>query len=239
MSTDPDVEKPTTILLIGSGKLSKHLSYWFNLNEKKSSKLLTWDRHQDPHALGRYAAQATHVWLAISDSAIISFFEKYLIGHDARVVHFSGALHDARLISAHPLMSFTHEIYEDNAYAKICFALTGCDSLVQALPGFNNPFFQLKAEAKSLYHALCVVAGNFPQMLWNEVYKIAAEQNLPAEAFDFYIQQITQNFLKLKGEALTGPISRKDSSTINKNITALAGKPLQSIYQSFTKEFSK
>ena len=180
MSTVTNVGKPATILLIGSGKLSKHLSHWFNLNQKDSSKLLTWDRHQDPHAISRYAAEATHVWLAISDSAIIPYFEKYLIGHDARVVHFSGALHDARLISAHPLMSFTNEIYEDDVYANISFALTGCDSLAQALPGFKNPHFQLKAEAKSLYHALCVVAGNFPQMLWNEVHRIAAEQNLPA-----------------------------------------------------------
>lgn len=230
---------PVTILLIGSGKLSKHLSHWFNLNSNHSFKFLNWDRHQDPHAIHRYAAQATHIWLAISDNAIIPFFEKYLAGHDARVVHFSGALHDPRLTSAHPLMSFSQDLYADDFYPRIQFALTGCDDLSQALPGFNNPWFPLKAEVKPLYHALCVAAGNFPQILWNEVHKIAAEQKLPAEAFDLYIQQITQNFLSMKEAALTGPIVRKDVSTTEKNISALAGTPLQSIYQSFTKEFLK
>jgi 2-dehydropantoate 2-reductase len=239
MSTVTHVGTPTTILLIGSGKLSKHLSHWFNLNQKDSSKLLTWDRHQDPHAIHRYAAQATHIWLAISDSAIIPFYEKYLIGHDAAVIHFSGALHDPRLISAHPLMSFANEIYADDFYPQIHFALTGTDSLCKALPGFTNPHFHLKPELKPLYHALCVTSGNFPQMLWNEVHKIAADQKMPAEAFDLYIQQITQNFLNLKQAAITGPIARKEAATINKNIDALAGTPLQSIYQSFTKEFLK
>lgn len=231
--------RPATILLIGSGKLAKHLSHWFNLNSNHSAKFLNWDRHQDPHAIHRYAAEATHVWLAISDSAIVPFFEKYLAGHDARVIHFSGALHDPRLVSAHPLMSFTDDLYADDFYPHIQFALTGCDSLAEALPGFSNPWFPLKAEIKPLYHALCVTAGNFPQILWNEVYKIASAQNLPAEAFDLYIQQITQNFLNLKEAALTGPLVRKDVSTTEKNMTALAGTPLQSIYQSFTKEFLK
>ncbi len=228
-----------TILLIGSGQLSKHLSHWFSLNKNNSSKILNWDRHQDPHAIHRYAAQATHVWLAISDSAIIPFYEKYLAGHDARVVHFSGALYDSRLISAHPLMSFTEGLYADDFYPRISFALTGCATLSEALPEFTNPWFPLKAEVKPLYHALCVAAGNFPQILWTEVHKIAADQKLPTEAFDFYIHQITQNFLAMKNLAITGPIARKDVSTVNKNIEALSGTPLQSIYQSFSKEFLK
>ena len=228
-----------TILLIGSGKLSKHLIHWFNLNKNNSSKILNWDRHQDPHAIHRYATQATHIWLAISDSAIIPFYEKYLAGHEARVVHFSGALHDSRVTSAHPLMSFADELYADDFYPKIQFALTGCDSLSEALPGFTNTWFPLKAENKPLYHALCVAAGNFRQILWTEIYKIAHDHDLPAEAFDLYIQQITENFLAMKNLALTGPIARKDVSTVNKNIEALSGTPLQSIYQAFSKEFLK
>lgn len=233
------IHPPATILLIGSGRLSKHLGHWFQLNKFPSSRILTWDRHQDPHALNRYAAQATHIWLAISDSALVPFYEKYLAGHEARCVHFSGALHDDRLISAHPLMSFSDLLYTDEFYSQIHFALTGCETLSEALPGFQNPSFPLKAELKPLYHALCVVAGNFPQLLWNEVYKIADKQKIPTEAFDLYIQQITQNFLNLKSSSITGPLIRKDVSTVHKNIEALATSPLQSIYQSFSQEFLK
>ena len=228
-----------TILLIGSGKLSKHLNHWLNLNANSSHKLLTWDRHQDPHAIHRYAAQATHIWLAISDAAIVPFYQKYLAGHDARVVHFSGALHDSRMIAAHPLMSFSEVLYTDDFYPQIYFGLTGCDSLSKALPGFTNPSFTLSAEIKPLYHALCVAAGNFPQMLWNEVHKIASDQKLPQKAFDLYIEKITQNFLTLKDKSITGPIARKDVSTVDQNISALAGTRLQSIYKSFLQEFLK
>lgn len=228
-----------TILLIGSGKLAQHLNHWFSLIKLPQDKILNWDRHQDPHAIHAYVSQATHVWLAISDFSIIPFYEKYLSGHDAIPVHFSGALHDERLISAHPLMSFSHELYNLETYQKIQFALTGTNDLQKALPGFKNSFFPIPAGDKPLYHALCVIAGNFPQMLWNEVYQLAKKHDIPAAAFDLYLKQITENFIQSHGQALTGPFARKDTSTIEKNIQALQGTSLQPLYQSFQKEFLK
>lgn len=228
---------PATVLIIGSGKLSKHLTHWLNLQKNTQHKILTWDRHQDPHAIHKYVLQATHIWLAISDSAIIPFYEKYISGHEANAVHFSGALHDERLISAHPLMSFTESLYDEDFYSKIYFSLTGCEHLNQALPGFNNPYFILESGNKALYHALCVVAGNFPQMLWGQVLNQASLHNIPTAAFDIYIQQISKNFIELHEKALTGPFVRNDILTIEKNIQALEKTPLQSIYQTFQKEF--
>lgn len=232
-----------TILIIGSGKLAQHLNHWFNLIEltqnQTRSKILNWDRHQDPRAIHNYVSQATHVWLAISDAAIIPFYEKYLAGHDVIPVHFSGALHDERLISTHPLMSFSHELYPNETYQRIQFALTGAADLQTALPGFKNSFFTVAPGDKPLYHALCVMAGNFPQMLWNEIYQLAEKHNIPAEAFNLYLQQITKNFIQSQAKALTGPFARKDISTIEKNIQALQGTSLQPIYQSFQKEFLK
>jgi predicted short-subunit dehydrogenase-like oxidoreductase (DUF2520 family) len=228
-----------TVLIIGSGKLSKHLTHWFNLHKNHPHKLLTWDRHQDPLTIHKYVLQATHIWLAISDSAIIPVYEKYILGHDATVVHFSGALHDDRLISAHPLMSFTDALYDDDFYSKIHFALTGSPNLSEALPGFNNSYFELEASAKPFYHALCVVAGNFPQMLWSEVLKQAESKKIPMKAFDIYIAQIAKNFVTLHDQAVTGPFVRKDLTTIDKNIQALAGTALQPVYQTFQKEFLK
>lgn len=230
---------PITILLVGSGKLSKHLTHWFHLNNKRPITLLTWSRHQSESILDQHLLSATHVWLAISDSSIVPFYEKYLINYLGAIVHFSGALQDNRIICAHPLMSFPEKIYSENFYSSIHFALTGCETLSFALPGFNNPFFLLPAESKPLYHALCVVAGNFPQMLWNEVHQLLALHNIPSAAFDVYIKKITENFLSMKEKSITGPISRKDRLTINTNIEALSGTSLQSIYQIFSQEFLK
>lgn len=232
-----------TVLLIGSGKLARHLNHWFSLNNSRHNKLLTWDRHQDPHLIHSYLnsslSPATHVWLAISDSALIPFYEKYIQGHDVVSVHFSGALHDDRLIAAHPLMSFGPELYSDDVYQKIQFGLTGINTLDQALPGFTNKFFHVAAADKPLYHALSVMAGNFPQILWSELYQLAEKHQIPQAALDVYIHQITENFIRFKSSALTGPFVRKDLITIEKNLNALEKTKLKSIYSSFQKEFLK
>ena len=185
-------DRSISILLIGSGRLAKHLFYWNSLLEKPN-QILTWDRSQDPHLLNKFLNQTTVVWLAISDTAIVPFFEKYLVGHDHKVVHFSGALNDTRLISAHPMMSFPQELMSDSAYADIGFGVTGVSDLSSVLPGFKNSFFVVAAENKALYHSLCVVAGNFPQLLWVETEKKFLELQFPESAFRTYITQILNN----------------------------------------------
>lgn len=248
-STDPTVKMNSqTILIVGSGRLAMHLNHWVSLQTTNQTlvhgsdlnkyKILNWDRHQDPHLIKNFIQQADLVWLAISDSAIVSFYEKYLHGFDLKVVHFSGALHDERILCAHPLMTFSEKIYSDDIYSKIQFAITGFKNLNEALPSFKNSYFQLSANDKPLYHALCVVAGNFPQLLWVEVSKICAEKNIPFSAFDIYLRQITENFISEGDLALTGPFARRDLVTIEKNKSALTA-PLKNIYSQFQTEFLK
>ena len=226
-----------TILVVGSGRLAMHLNHWVSLQDTPC-KILNWDRDQDPHLIKTYIQQADDVWLAISDSAIVSFYEKYLLGFDLRVVHFSGALHDPRIICAHPLMTFSDKIYSSETYAKIHFAITGCEKLSDALFGFKNSFFILPAEQKPLYHALCVVAGNFPQILWSEVLTICNEKKIPFQAFNVYLRQCIENFISEGSKSLTGPFARQDLMTIEQNIAALP-VPLKNIYHTFQTEFLK
>ncbi len=226
-----------TILIVGSGRLATHLNYWVGL-QNTPYKILNWDRHQDPHLIKTYIQQADAVWLAVSDSAIVSFYEKYLQGFNLHVVHFSGALHDDRILCAHPLMTFTNNIYPDDVYEKVHFAITGREKLTDVLFGFQNSYFQLSADDKPLYHALCVVAGNFPQMLWTEISKICAEKNIPIHAFDNYLRQCVENFISAGAASMTGPFVRNDLATIEKNKSALTA-PLKNIYQTFQTEFLK
>ncbi len=231
----------TTILIVGSGRLAMHLNHWVSIQKNKSQnrlKILNWDRSQDPHLIKTFTQQANIVWLAISDSAIVSFYEKYLLGFDLTAVHFSGALHDERILCAHPLMTFSEHIYSDDVYSQIQFAITGFKKLTEAMPNFENSFFQVAATDKPLYHALCVVSGNFPQMLWSEVSKICAEKNIPFSAFEIYLRQITKNFISEGSAALTGPFARRDLRTIEKNKSALP-QPLKNIYSQFQTEFLK
>ncbi|MEK6628828.1 MAG: DUF2520 domain-containing protein [Bdellovibrionota bacterium] len=238
MPTKPAVLQ-TAVLLIGSGRLAQHLQHWNKLLENPN-QLICWNRSQDLELLKNSLSKCSIVWLAISDSAIQSFYDEHLRDSKLKVVHFSGALDDKRFLSAHPLMSFPHSLLTDDVYKKIHFVISGFENLGEALPGLNNAFTILNSEKKAYYHALCVLAGNFPQLIWNEVSLKMKELNLPAEASDLYIKQITENYLNLKEKAITGPLVRKDYVTIEKNITSLTETTaLKNIYTAFTKEFNQ
>lgn len=227
-----------TVLLIGAGRLAKHLQHWNSLLENPHT-LLFWNRQFDPTHLAALVERADIIWLAISDRSLVSFYENHLAASKKPVVHFSGALSDERLLGAHPLMSFPHELLPDEAYAGIHFVIHGRTTLQEILPGFTNRFTALNSENKPLYHALCVLAGNFPQLLWNQVAGEMRQLGLPPEALDSYIAQITANYLRLKEKSLTGPLIRGDHVTIEKNIQSLQTHPkLHHIYQAFNREFS-
>jgi len=237
MLTNPTVLH-TAVLLVGSGRLAQHLQHWNGLLENPN-QLLRWDRSQNPQLLKTLLNKCTVIWLAISDSAIQPFYNEHLNNIRHKIVHFSGALDDHRLLCAHPLMSFSHALLPEGSYEKIHFVINGSENLCEMLPGFKNEFTVLNSENKSFYHALCVLAGNFPQWLWNEVSMQMKELNLPAEALDLYIKQITENYLNMKEKSITGPIARKDYATIEKNISSLNQNPkLKNIYSVFTKEFN-
>ena len=223
------------ILLIGSGRMAQHLKHWNSLLQSPAS-LLTWNRSEDVHLLNERLQKIDLVWLAISDSAIVEFFEQHLQGK--KVIHFSGALHDHRIPCAHPLMSFPKSLLESSVYPNIHFAVTGADRLQDLMPNFANTFSVLAAENKALYHALCVVAGNFPQLLWQECFPEFQKLAIPEQAFNTYIRQITENFIQLKNNAITGPLVRRDFATIEKNKAALEDSKLQKVYSSFEKEFT-
>lgn len=227
-----------TVLLVGSGRLSRHLIYWNSL-QKSPLQIHPWNRQSHTaENLQSLIQKADLIWLAISDSALVSFFEQNFSRIQVPVVHFSGALHDQRMISAHPLMSFPEELMSADVYPKIHFALTGAESLQKVFPGFQNSFSLLDKKQKAFYHALCVVAGNFPQFLWNESLHEFNKLNIPSAAVENYIQQITQNFLHLKEKSLTGPLVRHDHITIEKNLNALEKSKLKKIYESFKGVFS-
>lgn len=226
------------VLLVGSGRLSHHLVYWNSL-QKSPLQISNWNRKS--HSLDQLKTEihkADLIWLAISDSALIQFYEEHLSQVKIPVVHFSGALHDTRMISAHPLMSFPLELMSADVYSKIHFVLTGTKNLQQVLPGFINSFSLIDENQKAFYHSLCVVAGNFPQLLWNESLTEFKKLDIPSQAVESYIRQITQNFLLLKEKSLTGPLVRKDQITIERNLKSLENSKLKKIYDAFKGAFS-
>jgi len=225
----------TQYLIIGSGRLARHLQFYF---EQLHISFSAWDRHQDPHLLKTRVTQATHVLLAISDRAIRSFFETHLQGFDLRVVHFSGAFHDDRLISAHPMMSFSDHLFSLETYKKIHFSICGVSHINDALPGLENPYSLILPSQKALYHALCVVSGNFSTLLWQKTWLEFQKLGLPFSAFETYIQQTLQNFIAHPDHSLTGPLVRGDFETMKENHHALPAE-LKESYLHFAKLYSE
>ena len=151
---------------------------------------------------------------------------------------------DARVAGAHPLMSFPEELLPQGVYSKIFFAIDdSTQSLEQLMPGFANPHFHISAEKKSLYHALCVASGNFPQLLWSLCLQPFKDIQVPDQAIEIYLKQITDNFISHKEKALTGPLVRNDFATIEKNISALQknaeASKIVDLYKAFVGVYSK
>lgn len=223
----------TSYLIIGSGRVARHIAHYFNL---LNIQYKSWDRSQDPHALKKMLSECTHVLLAISDSSLLGFYRLHLAGLDKTVVHFSGAHYFPEMIAAHPLMTFGSELYELDFYKKIHFTMTGA-SLMEALPGLENPSSILPAEQKALYHAYCVLGGNFTTLLLTKMLTGFSEMKIPASAARLYIEKVVANTFAEPEKALTGPLVRKDIETVQANLQALDSETTSEIYKAFLKTY--
>jgi len=92
----------------------------------------------------------------------------------------------------------------------------------------------IDVEDRARYHAMCVMAGNFSQLMWKGISDRFEQQfDLPATAMRPYLNQVTENFIRSPESALTGPLTRNDRQTIDRNFNSLNGDPLQDLYTAF------
>lgn len=223
-------------LLIGGGRLARHLQHYFFLQKIPFE---SWERRQPITELNKKLQFSTHVLILISDDAIESFIQANI--HGKLVIHCSGSLITPHAIGAHPLSTFSNQLYDLATYQSIPFILDDdAPTFSELFPGLTNPNIRLKKEAKALYHALCVMSANFSCLLWQKLFS-SFEQDLqiPAKYAKPLLLQQTQNLYHAPQAALTGPLARGDYKTIAKNLVALQGDPFQMVYQSFVDCYAK
>lgn len=232
------------ILLVGDGKLSQHLQFYFKslgISFKCVSR-----RGNSPQQIRNAISQSVHILLALSDSGISDFKDKYYNKIECKTkkqiwVHFSGALSVKNLISVHPLMSFSGQIFSLEKYKKIHFVLSSNKGkklkLNEIIPGLPNSYSYIADKEKAYYHTMCVIGGNFPIFLWSKMEKELMELNIPKAAIEIYLRNVLDNFIQFSSQALTGPIQRNDKITIKKNLNSLKEKKdsFFIIYQAFLK----
>lgn len=219
-------------LIIGNGRVARHFCHYFT---SVGLNYFHWHRVLPLVLLHDWKKQATHILLAISDGGIESFIDEYLKDTAALKVHFSGSLASAKAFGAHPLMTFGPDLYPAEQYPAIPFFVDEtAPAFDKLLPGLSNPHFRLPVRLKAKYHALCVMAGNFNCILWQNLFTFL-ENDLGAapQAAQMFLQQQADNLKNDYRRALTGPLVRGDTATLERNIAALSGDPYRQVYEAF------
>lgn len=225
----------TSYLVIGDGRVARHFRRYF---EFEALPFYQWSRKANSQEeLQEFASKASHVLFLISDRAIAPFLEENTFLRSKVCIHMSGALVIEGVPGAHPLMTFSDEFYGHDIYRSIPFVIErGAGGARWLLPKLPNPSFEMPAEDKGLYHAFCVLAGNFTVLLWEKViFEFEAKFGLPKKVLLPYLRQTAENIARAApGQTvLTGPLIRGDQETISKNLAALGGDAFEKVYQAF------
>jgi predicted short-subunit dehydrogenase-like oxidoreductase (DUF2520 family) len=228
--------------IVGGGRLARHFSQYFHLLEishtcwtrDSRSSFNTFELPNAEQRLKDTIAQADLVLLLVSDTAIAALLKQYPFLHDKQLLHCSGALSIPGVTGVHPLMTFADRLYDLDVYLSVPFVLEAGSSFKALFPALPNPHYLLEVEDKARYHAMCVMAGNFSQLMWKAISGRFEEQfEWPAEVINPYLEQLANNFVQAPHSALTGPLARNDRQTIEQNISSLDNDPLQDLYAAF------
>ena len=217
--------------LIGSGKLAGHLACYL---DSLNLSYTTWHRRLKT-SVSQTLKNCSHILIPITDSQIEPFLETHQdFLSDKICIHFSGRLFTPLAIGAHPLMTFTENLYSKGTYKQIHFVIDSQHSFQKILPGLPNTHSRIEPSQKPEYHALCVTAG-FSSLLWQTFFKEIKKFGISKDRALPYLHQVFTNISNFDN-TLTGPLERGDRQTIDSNLKALKNTPaLYNIYQSFIK----
>ncbi len=251
---------PEKIAIVGNGKVAHHMIryfelvgqpfvHWFRQTKPKQhkapqrahSKLAAFKQKlqsliisKAPTSLAKTIAEAGVVLLLIPDDQIESFIRQNPVLQHKTCVHFSGSLNTKMASGCHPLMTFGADLYDLAFYQSIPFVVDEGVDFKSLFHLFENPVHTIKAKHKAAYHAYCVMAGNFSQMLWKIIGEEMEQINLPKDLMSQYLLQNTKNFINNPDGSATGPFVRGDFATIEKHQLALREHKLGAVYQTFS-----
>jgi predicted short-subunit dehydrogenase-like oxidoreductase (DUF2520 family) len=227
--------------VIGNGRMAKHMAYYFDALHVSYQ---SWARRtHTPSQLADILEQSTHVLLLISDNAIDSFIQECELSspqYSSLIkIHFSGSLVSPFAYSAHPLQSFADELYSLSEYEAIPFVLDENSPDFKALlPGLKNPHYRIISSDRAYYHAMCVMANNFSTILWQKFFlEMTGRFNINQKDLLPFLNQSFRNLAKDPAAALTGPIPRNDTLTLQRNLAALKRDDFYPIYKAFFEKY--
>ena len=83
-----------------------------------------------------------------------------------------------------------------------------------------------------------MLAGNFTTLLWRKLFfELDCELGIAAQHALPYLESVTRG---LAGKsALSGPLSRGDHATVQRNLEALKGDPFEEVYRAFVSAYEQ
>jgi predicted short-subunit dehydrogenase-like oxidoreductase (DUF2520 family) len=216
--------------IVGDGRVAKHICRYFSLEH---IPFKSWSR-KSSLSLEESLLDTDTILLLVSDSAIENVITEHSCLNKLKLVHFSGSHVSKRAWGVHPLMSFSEKIYDLETYRRIPFIVEEGKVFKDYFPNLINPFYSIKVKNKSLYHAMCVLSGNFTSILWNKFFETLESQfQIPRHVAFLYLEKIVSNLKELGPGAVTGPLIRRDLTTVSNNLKALQNDPFKKVYRAF------
>lgn len=195
--------------------------------------------------------QADIVFLAVPDDVIAEVAAQLVLSDlqlTRAVVHLSGVhdlqalkmLHTVEIGSFHPLFPFR----EGTRLKGVEGMLVGIEAsqewlrkaLVEMAGALGGNPVVLHEGKKALYHTAAVMASNYLVTLFDVSWRLMTETGVPPmlarEALATLMQGNLDNLREVSPEqALTGPIARGDTATVQKHLVALSGRLEETLYR--------
>ncbi len=238
---------------IGAGKVGFSLGKYFmehgiyvsgyysrNLNSSKEAAAFTKTKYYIE--LEDIIKESDTLFLTVPDGSIREVYSK-IIQLDIEgkcLVHCSGALSSmvfsgisekgARGCSVHPICAVSHKLTGYQDLSKAYFTIEGKDvtDLSEILRSCGNVVEVISSEQKVKYHAASVYASNLVVGLYDVAAGLLQECGLSEDFAKNALQPLflgNARNIASKGvvQALTGPVERADSETVEKHLSSLMG----------------
>ena len=153
--------------------------------------------------------------------------------HGALLIHLAGATGiealegvrstrpDLVLGSLHPLQTLSDDTAFEKVQGAFC-AVEGPQEIEELAREIGLTPFSVLPANRSAYHAAAVVASNHLVALMGQVERLASSAGVPFEAFaPLSRAAIEAAFISGPASALTGPVSRGDTETIEAHLRVM------------------
>lgn len=241
------------IAVIGAGKVATVLSSLLAAKGYRITEVMSRTSSSAERLAAKLGARVVYdpadltakiILIAVSDRAIRTVANRLAIPslRGRILLHTSGAS-DASILAAareaglhigsiHPLFSFARVDHTAEELGGISYAIDGdrsaCDAATEIAHALGGKPFTVPAEMRALYHAGAVCASNYLVTLlltaahWLTLCGLCEKDAL--QALLPLAQGTLENLACIGNHALTGPIARNDTITVDNHLHILGAK---------------